>query len=125
MNLYIRNLISKIVFLAFFATSNFLLSAQEKNGCLSVDELITLYHENDSLMNEILTPANWVQVSKEENSPVIIDKDTLWYHETTWQFTMSFDFYLLKIYEIPNYNHILELDSNFKDVPEIKDILNS
>ena len=111
MNTYTRNLISKIVFLAFFATSNFLLSAQEKNGCLSVDELITLYHENDSLMNEILTPANWVQVSKEENSPVIIDKDTLWYHETTWQFTMSFDFYLLKIYEIPNYNHILELET--------------
>ncbi len=111
MNKYIRNLISKIVFLAFFATSNFLLSAQEKDGCLSVDKLISLYHENDSLMNEILTPANWVQVSKEENASVIIDQDTLWYHETTWHFTMSFDFYVLRIYETPNYNHILELET--------------
>lgn len=83
--------------------------AQTTSNCLSAEHLQIIYQHDADFLEEFLSPPKWIRISQTEHQPLAINNDTAFYRETVWQFTMSFSYILLKIYDNPDFDNIMKL----------------
>jgi len=99
-----------VIFLFLFPLS--FVKAQSPSNCLSTETLQVIYQHDVDHLDEILSPPKWIRISQTEKQQLIFDNDTVSYRETVWQFTMSFNYILLKMYDNPGFNNIMKLSIN-------------
>lgn len=99
-----------VIFLFLFPLS--FVKAQSPSNCLSTEILQVIYQHDVDHLDEILSPPKWIRISQTEKQQLIFDNDTVSYRETVWQFTMSFNYILLKMYDNPGFNNIMKLSIN-------------
>ena len=78
---------------------------------MSTEILQVIYQDDVDHLDEILSPPKWIRISQTEKQQLILIMIP-YPIETVWQFTMSFNYILLKMYDNPGFNNIMKLSIN-------------
>ena len=101
-----------IVLVLLFFFIGFSATAQHSEKCIGKELYKDIYPKNLAEISNILTKNQWLLLSNETNTPLIIDQDSLFFNLAIWKNTVTSEEHYLYLYYKNTYSHYLELTTN-------------